>query len=109
MTTLEKPAHIKDLVSSMNCDPESSDYKTEMEGWGCVVWAGCEGDKEVVHCSGYYGHFYPWWGAVEGFNYIWQFMKNPLMTSKNNYNLLIFCQYPHNFILLRIIITFLLS
>ena len=73
---LEKPAHIKDLVSSMNCDPESSDYKTEMEGWGCVVWAGCDGDKEVVHCSGYYGHFYPWWGAVEGFNIIWQFMKN---------------------------------
>ena len=76
---LEKPAHIRDLVSSMNCDPQSSDYNTDMdgvEGWGCVVWAGCEGGKEVVHCSGYYGHYYPFWGAVEGFKIIWQFMKN---------------------------------
>ena len=76
---VEKLAHMKDLVSSMNCDPESSDYKTEMdgvEGWGCVIWGGCDGGKEVVHCSGDYGHFYPWWGAEQGFNIIWQFMKN---------------------------------
>ena len=76
---LDKPTHLNNLVSGMNCQTNNTKYHTEMDGqgdWGCVIWRGCDGGKEVVHCTGYYGHYYPFWGSVEGFNIIWQFMKS---------------------------------
>ena len=76
---VEKPTHLTNLVTGMNCNTDSDVYSTEMDGqagWGCVVWRGCDEGKEVVHCSGYYGHYYPFWGSIEGFNIIWKFMKN---------------------------------
>ena len=74
-----KMSYLRDLRAAMDCNNVSSSYPTSLDGqrgWQCEVWGGCSGGAEVVHCTGDYGHYYPWWGAVQGFNIIWQFMKN---------------------------------
>ena len=65
----------------MGCEETSSVYPTHMdgvEGWACLRWGGCRGDKEVVHCSAYYGHDYPFTSSfqiMEGLKILWDFMK----------------------------------
>ena len=62
---------------------ESSVYETEMdgkEGWSCVIWTGCDGGKEVVHCNGAWAHMYPFQGRIQGFRIMWRFMKDHSLT-----------------------------
>ena len=80
---MNKMIYLTDLLSTMNCDLESSVYKTEMdgeEGWSCVIWTGCDGGKEVVHCNGAWAHMYPFQGRIEGFRIMWRFMKDHSLT-----------------------------
>ena len=76
---MDKMTYLTDLLTTMNCNLQSSDYRTDMdgeEGWGCVIWTGCDQEKEVVHCKANWGHMYPFQGRVEAFRIIWQFMKD---------------------------------
>jgi len=74
-----KPDHLIKVLSSMNCNKESSDYPTAMDGvdmWSCQIWSGCDDGKEVVSCTANYGHDYPFSGQfVEGLKIMWDFMK----------------------------------
>ena len=76
---MDKMTYLTDLLTTMNCNLQSSDYRTDMdgeEGWSCVIWSGCDQEKEVVHCKANWGHMYPFQGRVEAFRIIWQFMKD---------------------------------
>ena len=75
--------YLTDLLSAMSCSLESSVYQTEMdgeEGWSCVIWTGCDGGKEVVHCNGAWAHMYPFQGRLQGFRIMWRFMKDHSLT-----------------------------
>ena len=72
--------HLTQVLTSMHCDLTSSEYNTHMdgvEGWSCVQWSGCDQEKTVVHCTGEYGHGYPFApdNKVEGLRILWDFMK----------------------------------
>jgi len=74
-----KPDHLTKVLSSMNCNNDSSVYPTSMDGvdmWSCQIWSGCDEGKEVVSCTANYGHDYPFSGQiVEGLKIMWDFMK----------------------------------
>ena len=75
-----KMDHLLKVTAAMNCEPETQVYPTHMDGvdgWGCVMWTGCDGGNEVVHCEASYGHDYPFnYGQIgEGLKIIWDFMK----------------------------------
>ena len=75
-----KMDHLLKVTSAMNCGPETQVYPTHMDGvdgWGCIMWTGCDGGNEVVHCEASYGHDYPFnYGQIsEGLKIIWDFMK----------------------------------
>ena len=75
--------YLTHILNTMNCDMESSDYQTEMdgeEGWNCIIWTGCDEGKEVVHCNGAWPHMYPFLGGVEGFRIMWRFLKDHPLT-----------------------------
>ena len=78
----QKPATIAKWVREMECQGESSDYPTRMdgvEGWACKIWSHCLGGTEVVQCKGNFGHDYPFIGgpnAIEGTRIMWDFMRN---------------------------------
>ena len=57
-------------------------YPTAMDGvdgWECSIWPACRGGAEVAHCSGLYGHWYPFGGQtpphIGGTRIMWDFMK----------------------------------
>ena len=80
---MDKMIYLTDLLTTMHCHLESSDYTTDMDGvdgWNCVIWTGCDEGKEVVHCNANWGHMYPFQGRVEAFRIIWQFMKDHPLT-----------------------------
>ena len=71
--------HLERITRWMNCDPSPAPYHTHMdgeEGWACEVWTGCDQGAEVVHCTGSFASRFPWGGAVDGYQIIWDFMKS---------------------------------
>ena len=73
---------INKWANELSCFSQSK-YPTAMDGvddWSCIIWSDCAiGDKEVVHCTGMYGHDYPFSGEtpsyVGGIKIMWDFMK----------------------------------
>ena len=73
-----KMSYLRDLVTTMDCDPESSPYPTSLDGemgWECVVWRGCREGVEVVHCRGHWAHEYPFNATAPPFQIMWNFFK----------------------------------
>jgi len=80
---LEKPRVLWDWRTSYECNPEKEAYPTPMDGideWTCSKWTNCRNNAEVVHCNGFYGHYYPFaneeYPYIGGTRIIWDFMKN---------------------------------
>ena len=74
-----KAHHLARVRAAMNCEEDSAIYPTHMdgeEGWACEVWTGCDQGAEVVHCTGSFASRFPWGGAVDGYQIIWDFMKS---------------------------------
>ena len=74
----------------MDCEYDATNYPTSMDGiigWNCKQWRGCNGGADIVHCTGYFGHNYPFWYRrhpyIEGTRIMWEFMK----THKRNNSL----------------------
>ena len=77
----QKPNTIAKWAGELGCG-EGESYPTEMDGidgWSCNIWPRCKGGTEVVHCSGIYGHWYPFGGQdpphIGGTRIMWDFMK----------------------------------
>ena len=69
-------------AEKMGCDPEPTDYPTDMDGvigWKCKQWTGCKSGIKIVHCTGYFSHNYPFFfrspAYVEGTRILWNFVK----------------------------------
>jgi len=75
----QKPELLAGIREEMTCSPDPVPYTTHMDGvhgWSCWVWFGCTGEKEVVACTGDYGHDNPFHGRyIEGVKIQWDFMK----------------------------------
>ena len=75
-----KMRHLNDILNHMNCNLESTNYPTHMDGvhgFNCQRWNGCDLGKEVVHCNGNWTHDYPFHNRyIEGINILWDFMKS---------------------------------
>ena len=71
--------HLNNILSFMNCNMESEDYPTHMDGshgFKCDLWTGCDQGKEVVQCNGNWTHDYPFHNRyIEGVMILWDFMK----------------------------------
>ena len=68
-------------VYTMGCSGQKP-YPTDMDGidaWSCKIWSDCVDEKEVVHCTGDYGHDYPFSqetpSYIGGVRIMWDFMK----------------------------------
>jgi len=77
---LEKPRVVFDWRNSFECDSEKETYPTPMDGvdeWNCSKWSNCRNNAEIVHCNGFYGHWYPFESnPISGTRIMWNFMKN---------------------------------
>ena len=48
-----------------------------VDEWGCEIYSSCASGREVVHCTGSYGHDYPFRGEYkEGLKIMWDFLKS---------------------------------
>ena len=73
-----KMSYLTHLLAAMDCGPDSSHYPTHVDGqdgWNCVRWGDCRGGAEVVHCSGHWGHQYPFQAQAPAFQIMWDFFK----------------------------------
>ena len=77
----QNPDTINKWVNELACSSQNS-YSTDMDGvddWACNIWSDCDSGKEIVHCTGFYGHDYPFSGEmpsyVGGIKIMWDFMK----------------------------------
>ena len=77
----QNPNTIIKWANELACGSQST-YPTDMDGvdeWACNIWSGCVNEKEIVHCTGRYGHDYPFSGEtpsyVGGIKIMWDFMK----------------------------------
>ena len=68
-------------VEDLGCGGQNI-YPTDMDGidsWRCNIWSGCLDGTEVVHCTGDYGHDYPFSeenpSYIGGVRIMWDFMK----------------------------------
>ena len=68
-------------VEELGCSGQNI-YPTDMDGidaWRCNIWSDCLDGKEVVHCTGDYGHDYPFSeetpSYIGGVRIMWDFMK----------------------------------
>merc|ERR1712117_848863 len=54
-------------------------YQQSPDAWSCKIWSDCVDEKEVVHCTGDYGHDYPFSqetpSYIGGVQIMWDFMK----------------------------------
>ena len=73
---------ISKYAAEMGCSMFEK-YPTAMDGvsdWSCRVRSGCVGGKEIVDCTGAYGHNYPFAGQqppyIDGFRIMWDFMRS---------------------------------
>jgi len=76
----DKMLHLTNVLNSMNCNMESQEYPTHMDGrhgFRCQLWNGCDNAKEVVQCNGNWTHDYPFSNRyIEGVMILWDFMKS---------------------------------
>ena len=77
----QKPDTIDKWVNELSCASQRS-YPKDMDGvdeWACNIWTDCVDGKEIVHCTGLYGHDYPFSGEtpsyIGGVRIMWDFMK----------------------------------
>ena len=78
----QKPATVAKWAAEMGCGGEAA-YPTDMDGvggWACQIWSDCLGGAEVAHCTGQYGHNYPFAGQnppyIGGTRILWEFMRS---------------------------------
>ena len=75
----QKPDTIMKWATELGCVSQN-EYPTDMDGidgWACNIWADCLNGAEVVHCTGLYGHNYPFPGDyIGGTRIMWDFMKS---------------------------------
>ena len=75
----QKPDTINKWASELGCLSQN-EYPTDMDGidgWACNMWSDCLNGAEVVHCTGLYGHNYPFPGDyIGGTRIMWEFMKS---------------------------------
>ena len=78
----QKPETISKWAAELGCG-SNGDYATDMDGvngWACEIWSDCSGGTEVVHCTGSYGHNYPFAGQnlpyIGGTRIMWDFMRS---------------------------------
>ena len=71
-----------DWASKMDCGENPVAYPTDVDGvdgWNCKKWSGCKAEIEIVHCTGYFLHAYPFFFRpqpyIEGTRILWNFMK----------------------------------
>ena len=78
-----KPTLMANWANKLECEPDPVGYPTDMDGitgWNCKQWIGCKAEVELVHCTGYFMHNYPFalrsTPYIEGTRILWNFMKN---------------------------------
>merc|ERR1712013_648508 len=72
-----KPDYLDYVADAYHCSGWDS-YTTVMDGvagWVCMVRRACDGDAEIVKCTGDYGHVYPFHNqdAVAAAKILWEF------------------------------------
>lgn len=79
----QKPATLLEWATKLECQLNPVEYPTNMDGvhqFGCVLWTGCRGGAEIVHCTGHWRHDYPFYNQpdsyIGGTRILWHFMKN---------------------------------
>ena len=76
----QKPDTINKWASKLSCLIQNDTYPTDMDGidgWACNIWSDCLNAAEIVHCTGDYGHNYPFPGDyIGGTRIMWEFMKH---------------------------------
>ena len=81
---VQKPQLMIEWANKMGCNEEWVPYPTDMDGvigWNCKQWIECRNGKELVHCTGYFSHNYPFFFRtpkpyIEGTRIMWEFMKS---------------------------------
>ena len=81
---VQKPQLMIDWANKMGCNEDWVPYPTDMDGvigWNCKQWIECRNGKELVHCTGYFSHNYPFFFRtpkpyIEGTRIMWEFMKS---------------------------------
>ena len=81
---VQKPQLMIDWANKMDCNEDWVPYPTDMDGvigWNCKQWIECRNGKELVHCTGYFSHNYPFFFRtpkpyIEGTRIMWEFMKS---------------------------------